>query len=92
MSSKPVVLYGASGYTGRLIAEFLREYQIPFIAAGHNPEAVQAAMDKVPGIETADYEVVKVDHTLEALTELLTRPCVSERTGSCRQHRLPGAA
>jgi hypothetical protein len=72
MSSKPVVLYGASGYTGRLIAEFLREYQIPFIAAGRNPEAVQAAMDKVPGIETADYEVVKVDHTLEALTELLT--------------------
>jgi short subunit dehydrogenase-like uncharacterized protein len=31
MSSKPVVLYGASGYTGRLIAEFLREYQIPFL-------------------------------------------------------------
>ena len=71
MSKKPVVLYGASGYTGRLIAEFLREYQIPFIAAGRNPEAVQAAMDKVPGIETADYEVVKVDHTLEGLTELL---------------------
>ena len=72
MSSKPVVVYGASGYTGRLIAEFLREYQIPFVAAGRNPEAVQAAMDKVPGIETADYEVVKVDHTVEALTELLT--------------------
>lgn len=72
MSKKPVVVYGASGYTGRLIAEFLREYQIPFIAAGRNPEAVQAAMDKVPGIETADYEVVKVDHSVEALTGLFT--------------------
>jgi hypothetical protein len=25
-NKNPVVLYGASGYTGRLIAEFLREY------------------------------------------------------------------
>lgn len=72
MSTKPVVIYGASGYTGRLIAEYLREYEIPFIAAGRNPEAVQAAMDKVPGIETADYEVVKVDHTVEALSSLLS--------------------
>lgn len=73
MSTKnPVVIYGASGYTGRLIAEYLREYQLPFIAAGRNPEAIQAAMDVVPGIETAVYEVVKVDHTLDALVELFT--------------------
>ena len=32
--SKPVVVYGASGYTGRLVCEYLREYNIPFIAAG----------------------------------------------------------
>ena len=25
-TSKPVVVYGASGYTGRLVCEFLREY------------------------------------------------------------------
>jgi hypothetical protein len=72
MSKQPVVLYGASGYTGRLVAEFLREYQLPFIAAGRNPEAIQAAMDKVPGIETASYEVVKVDHNVESLTELFS--------------------
>ena len=70
MSKKPVVIYGASGYTGRLIAEYLREYQLPFIAAGRNPEAIQAAMDKVPGIETAEYEVRKIDHSLESLVEL----------------------
>ena len=35
MSSKrPVVLYGASGFSGRLTAEYLREYNVPFIAAG----------------------------------------------------------
>lgn len=72
MSKKPVVLYGASGYTGTLVAEYLREYQIPFIAAGRNKVRIEAAMAKVPGIETADYEVVAVDHTVEALTELFT--------------------
>ena len=70
MSSKPVVLYGASGYTGRLIAEFLREYQIPFIAAGRNREKIEAAMAVVPGIETADYEVVEVQHEVDALAAL----------------------
>ena len=29
MSKKPVVVYGASGYTGRLVCEYLREYNIP---------------------------------------------------------------
>ena len=33
-TSKPVVVYGASGYTGRLVCEYLREYGLPFIAAG----------------------------------------------------------
>ena len=34
--SKPVVVYGASGYTGRLVCEYLREYNVPFIAAGRD--------------------------------------------------------
>ncbi len=70
MSKKPVVVYGASGYTGRLICEFLREYQIPFIAAGRNRERLEQAMEKVPGIETATYEVQTVEHTVEALSKL----------------------
>ncbi len=70
MSNKPVIVYGASGYTGRLVCEFLREYQIPFIAAGRNKEKLEAAMAKVPGIETANYEVQTVEHTVEALTKL----------------------
>ena len=70
-SKKPVVVYGASGYTGRLVCEYLREYNIPFIAAGRSADKIHAAMkSNVAGIETASYEVVEVIHTTEALTEL----------------------
>ena len=70
-SKKPVVVYGASGYTGRLVCEYLREYGIPFVAAGRSADKVQAAMtSNVAGIETASYEVVEVAHTAEALTRL----------------------
>ncbi|WP_205695593.1 DUF5938 domain-containing protein [Conexibacter sp. SYSU D00693] len=68
--SKPVVVYGASGYTGRLVCEYLREYRVPFIAAGRNEEKLQKAMASLPGVETADYEVRQVDHTVDALSEL----------------------
>ena len=71
MSAKPVVVYGASGYTGRLICEYLREYGVPFIAAGRNEDRLNDSMTShVPGIETADFEVTVVEHTFEALTEL----------------------
>ena len=33
MSDKKVIVYGASGYTGRLVCEYLREFGVPFIAA-----------------------------------------------------------
>ncbi len=70
-TQKPVVVYGASGYTGRLVCEYLREYGLPFIAAGRSGEKIHAAMkSNVAGIETADYEVVEVIHSAEALTEL----------------------
>jgi hypothetical protein len=70
---KPVVVYGASGYTGRLVCEYLREYGIPFIAAGRSADKIHAAMQcNVPGIETAQYEVVEVQHSTEALTELFS--------------------
>lgn len=66
----PIVIYGASGYTGRLIAEYLRDYGIPFIAAGRNRAKIEEAMKTVPGIENAVYEIVEVEHTVEALAEL----------------------
>jgi short subunit dehydrogenase-like uncharacterized protein len=70
-SKKPVIVYGASGYTGRLVCEYLREYGIPFIAAGRSAEKLNAAMkSNVAGIETANYEVVEVEHSVEALSKL----------------------
>jgi NAD(P)-dependent dehydrogenase (short-subunit alcohol dehydrogenase family) len=71
MSDKPVIVYGASGYTGRLICEYLREYGVPFVAAGRDEDRLTDSMNShVPGIETADYEVTVVEHDVEALTEL----------------------
>ncbi|MFE9322480.1 saccharopine dehydrogenase family protein [Nocardia sp. NPDC052278] len=67
---RPVVIYGASGYTGRLVAEFLREYNIPFVAAGRNKARLQEVMNSVPGIETADYEIAEVGGSVEELTTL----------------------
>src|SRR5271163_4307654 len=67
---KPVVVYGASGYTGRLVCEYLRELHVPFIAAGRDRARTQEVVDKIPGIETAEYEVVGVEHNVEALTKL----------------------
>src|SRR5450432_2533811 len=66
---KPVIVYGASGYTGRLVCEYLRELHLPFIAAGRDRARTQAVLDKIPGIETADYEVAEVEHSVEALTK-----------------------
>lgn len=71
-SGKPVVVYGASGYTGRLICEYLREYNVPFVAAGRDKTRVQEVVERIPGIGDVLHDVVEVEHTVEALTELFT--------------------
>ena len=68
-TDKRVVVYGASGYTGRLICEYLREYNIAFLAAGRDHARVKSIVDAVPGIDTVDYEIVEVEHTKEALID-----------------------
>ena len=70
-AKKPVVIYGVTGYTGRLVAEYLREYRMPFIAAGRDAKRIKEVLDKVPGIENAEYDIVEVEHTTAALTKLL---------------------
>ena len=70
MSTKPVVVYGASGYTGRLVCEYLREYNVPFTAAGRDKDLIQQVLDKIPGIETVDHDIVQVDHDVASLTDL----------------------
>jgi hypothetical protein len=48
MSSKPkVFVYGANGYTGKLVSESLAGRGIPFVAAGRNQERLTAALKVV---------------------------------------------
>ena len=45
MPNKPLVLiYGASGYTGKLVAESLAQREIPFIFAGRNRERLEEGL------------------------------------------------
>ena len=68
--SKQVIIYGASGYTGKLAAEYLAKRDIDFIAAGRNEEKLREHMAQVPYIDRVEVEVVAVEHSEEALTEL----------------------
>jgi Family of unknown function (DUF5938)/Saccharopine dehydrogenase NADP binding domain len=65
-----VVVYGASGYTGKLTAWKLAERGIPFIAAGRNAERLRMEMELVPELRGADYECVAVSHDRKALASL----------------------
>lgn len=69
-AKRPVVIYGASGFSGRLVAEYLREYNVPFIAAGRSAAKLREVLERVPGIETADFEFAQVGHSKEELTRL----------------------
>jgi short subunit dehydrogenase-like uncharacterized protein len=72
MNNKPVVLYGASGFSGRLVAEFLREFSVPFRAVGRNKGKIQEVLSRVPGIETADYEIVETGGATDELAEIFS--------------------
>jgi hypothetical protein len=88
MATKPVIVYGASGYTGRLVCEYLREYNVPFVAAGRDETRLKSSMEShVAGIETADYEVVQVSHDPAALQDLFAGASVVCNTvGPFRTH------
>src|SRR5262249_37878034 len=69
---KPVIVYGANGFSGRLVAEYLREYNVPFIAAGRNKARLQAVMSHIPGIETANYEIAETGGSIDDLVRLFS--------------------
>src|SRR5262249_32289078 len=71
-SKRPVVVYGANGFSGRLVVEYLREYNVPFIAAGRNQERLEQVMSHVPGIETADFEIAEAGDSTDQLMKLFT--------------------
>ena len=86
---RPVVVYGASGFSARLIIEFLREYNVPFVAAGRNREKIEEVLAHVPGIGTADYEIVQVDHDGRRARRRCSRAPRSSATPSARASTTP---
>ena len=73
MKQSDIVIYGVSGYTGKLIAESLHNRGIPFTAAGRNPEKIAVALDIVAqraGVDKLDAAVAAVSHDEDSLTAL----------------------
>lgn len=68
--TEPVVIYGASGYTGKLIAWHMAEARIPFVAAGRDRDRLDAQMARVPELAEASFRTAAAHHDDEAgLTE-----------------------
>jgi hypothetical protein len=66
----PVVVYGASGYTGMLTMDWLIDQNIPFTAVARNAKRTQEMMaQRVVRLESATYEIIEAEHTVDALTK-----------------------
>jgi len=69
MAKYPVVVYGASGYTGMLTMDWLIDQNIPFTAVARDARRVKEMMaQRVMNLESATYEIIEAEHTVEALT------------------------
>jgi short subunit dehydrogenase-like uncharacterized protein len=74
MSSTPkVFVYGASGYTGKLVSESLASRGIPFVAAGRNRERLESALKIVENRlgSAFDAEIAVAGNTVGELLPLL---------------------
>lgn len=68
MAKYPVVVYGASGYTGMLVMEWLIDQNIPFTAVARNAKRTQEMMaQRVVRLESAVYEIVETTHDVDSL-------------------------
>lgn len=73
MAQYPVVIYGASGYTGMLIMDWLIDQRIPFTAVGRSAERIESQMrERVMRLESAEYEIVECEHDTDALVRAFT--------------------
>ena len=68
-SQKPVVVYAASGYTGRLACEWLARLGVPFIAAGRNQARLEEVAQQMRTLG-GDCEARATEHTPRGLREL----------------------
>jgi short subunit dehydrogenase-like uncharacterized protein len=69
MAKHSVVVYGASGYTGMLTMDWLIDQNIPFTAVARNAQRTHEMMSqRVVRLESANYEIIEAEHTVESLT------------------------
>lgn len=70
MAKYPVVVYGASGYTGMLIMDWLIDQNVPFTAVARSASRVKEMMaQRVVRLESATYEIVEAEHSVDSLTK-----------------------
>ncbi|WP_324731198.1 saccharopine dehydrogenase family protein [Pseudomonas paeninsulae] len=73
MAKYPVVVYGASGYTGMLTMDWLIDQNIPFTCVARNAKRTQEMMaQRVVRLESAKYEIIEAEHNVEALIKAFT--------------------
>lgn len=71
MAKNPVVVYGASGYTGMLIMDWLIDQDIPFTAVGRSAKRIKEMMaQRVVRLESARYDIVEVEHNVDELVKV----------------------
>src|SRR3954451_19645196 len=87
--SGPIAVYGATGFTGRLVAAELRRRGAEFVLSGRNPAKLEILAEEVGGAET---KVARLDDP-ESLRALL-EPCsaVISCAGPFVQHGEPVVA
>lgn len=69
MAKYPVVVYGASGYTGMLTMDWLIDQNIPFTAVARNAgRTLEMMKERVVRLESATYEIIECEHNVEKLT------------------------
>ena len=73
MAKYPVVVYGASGYTGMLTMDWLIDQNIPFTCVARNAKRTEEMMkQRVVRLESATYEIIEAEHNVEALIKAFT--------------------
>lgn len=73
MAKHPVVIYGASGYTGMLIMDWLIDQRIPFTAVARNAARARELMaQRVVRLESAEYELIEAAHDVPTLTRIFS--------------------
>jgi len=75
---RQTIIYGANGYTGKLVAESLARRRIPFYFAGRNRDKLETALaivrDRLGGDAwKLDAEIVAIDNSVAALTPIFER-------------------